>query len=530
MKETMGQIIKRLRKANGFTQEELAEQIGVTFQAVSKWENGVGLPDISQIVPLANALKVSTDVLFGQLNTSYSDEVAILVRDAYNLVDGVGSTESLLCCYQALQDGLERYPNDITLLMHTLEIGISLAYPENDCFDAEHGKDIYKNCVREAELIIKYCDIPTTILRARMIMVLLHAAYNNIEAAKDHARRFPIRADMTLDMMFSFIAHFEGDYKEEDCTVILNKWLSGENNFVYSFSYTNSLNKTFSGLEYSRYEELGRVNRKPEFDTIKGVNRPVLLENMIPFNGAEEVKNVYTENWYNYEKGISKFATMKYESASGTSTYVWIPRFAYKIQDFYLGKSYNKIPNTAMDIVFLRENTDYMANNEVLPSGYAVHPAFADGEVGFWVMIDTKEASSLSAAVDGAIVVDGATMEDLEESHLMKNSEYAAVAYLLRVLGNTQVIFDEKEYVAAVYDETRTDFDSYYSSYFNVNNVENVKGHAMNDTPWDLRKTPVTFEISKPFLMRSVDEGGMFYYEAVTGSETGRYRTVITSR
>ena len=65
MHETMGQIIKRLRKERGLTQESLAERLGVTFQAVSKWETDAGMPDVSQIVPLANAFGVRTDVLFG---------------------------------------------------------------------------------------------------------------------------------------------------------------------------------------------------------------------------------------------------------------------------------------------------------------------------------------------------------------------------------------------------------------------------------------------------------------------------------
>ncbi|MBP3292508.1 MAG: helix-turn-helix transcriptional regulator, partial [Clostridia bacterium] len=46
----IGQIIKKLRKERNLTQEELAEQLNVTAQSVSKWENGTGLPDISQVV------------------------------------------------------------------------------------------------------------------------------------------------------------------------------------------------------------------------------------------------------------------------------------------------------------------------------------------------------------------------------------------------------------------------------------------------------------------------------------------------
>ncbi|MBR4859503.1 MAG: helix-turn-helix domain-containing protein [Clostridia bacterium] len=54
-----GATIKRLREAKGITQLQLADEIGVSSKAVSKWETAKGLPDITLIEPLARALGVS---------------------------------------------------------------------------------------------------------------------------------------------------------------------------------------------------------------------------------------------------------------------------------------------------------------------------------------------------------------------------------------------------------------------------------------------------------------------------------------
>ena len=81
MSETMGQIIRRLRKERNLTQEELAEQLNVTFQAVSRWENGTGMPDISQVVPLSNVFGVTTDVLFGKDGTDGDEVIASFIKD-----------------------------------------------------------------------------------------------------------------------------------------------------------------------------------------------------------------------------------------------------------------------------------------------------------------------------------------------------------------------------------------------------------------------------------------------------------------
>ena len=61
--------IKEHRAKNQLTQHQLAERVGVTPQAISKWEKGTGYPDVSLIVSLANALRISTDELLEHKNT-----------------------------------------------------------------------------------------------------------------------------------------------------------------------------------------------------------------------------------------------------------------------------------------------------------------------------------------------------------------------------------------------------------------------------------------------------------------------------
>lgn len=65
MKAVLGENIARYRKAQGLTQAALADILGVTFQAVSKWETGQTAPETGLLPPLADALDVSVDRLLG---------------------------------------------------------------------------------------------------------------------------------------------------------------------------------------------------------------------------------------------------------------------------------------------------------------------------------------------------------------------------------------------------------------------------------------------------------------------------------
>ncbi len=215
MTHSIGKTIRRLRRERGLTQEELAEQLNITAQAISRWENETGMPDISQIVPLASVFGVSTDVLFGMSGMSDEEEVSKIMQEAGMLITSPATRESVKASYQVLQKGLERHPNNMRLLMQCLEMGIALAYPENHIYDAENAQAIYKECIREAGLVIAYSKNTTYVLRAHMIMVMLHASYGNFEEARQHAKKFPWHADMTLHYMNASISHFEKKYDSE---------------------------------------------------------------------------------------------------------------------------------------------------------------------------------------------------------------------------------------------------------------------------------------------------------------------------
>lgn len=62
-KQTLGMMISSLRKEKGMTQLELAEKMGVTDKAVSKWERDLSFPNINSIPKLAETLDVSVDDL-----------------------------------------------------------------------------------------------------------------------------------------------------------------------------------------------------------------------------------------------------------------------------------------------------------------------------------------------------------------------------------------------------------------------------------------------------------------------------------
>ena len=85
MELKLGATIKKLRTARGITQDELANKMGVSFQAVSKWETNTTTPDISLLPQLATFFGVSIDSLFSMNKDDYMERISNMIRDEYTI-------------------------------------------------------------------------------------------------------------------------------------------------------------------------------------------------------------------------------------------------------------------------------------------------------------------------------------------------------------------------------------------------------------------------------------------------------------
>ena len=99
-----GTTIKQLREQRGMTQSDLAERIGVSSKTVSKWETAKGLPDISLLQPLAQALGISVIELMNGEHITNRNISANMLRSKFyvcpicgNILHTIGET-LISCC------------------------------------------------------------------------------------------------------------------------------------------------------------------------------------------------------------------------------------------------------------------------------------------------------------------------------------------------------------------------------------------------------------------------------------------------
>lgn len=152
---TIGEKIKFLRITQGMTQEKLGERLGISAQAVSKWERGVTYPDIVYLPSLTKALDTSADALLG-IESNRKDEKVALFDETYDLWQKGKRNEEM---YWLAREAVAAYPSRFDYEFWLASAEFWFAYEENLKPHPESGyfNDLMENALRRFEHITEVC-------------------------------------------------------------------------------------------------------------------------------------------------------------------------------------------------------------------------------------------------------------------------------------------------------------------------------------------------------------------------------------
>lgn len=181
MELIIGEKLKKMRRERDLTQEEVASQLGISFQAISKWERGDGYPDITMLPSLANYFGITVDELIGMNEIAAQERLdKINAEWAENRKVGLHNEN-----VELMKDALKTYPNNALLLV---QLSSSL-----ERLDGTNGekREYLRESIDVQEQILKYSD--DSELRGAVLFNISDAyyRYGDYEKAEEYARKLP---------------------------------------------------------------------------------------------------------------------------------------------------------------------------------------------------------------------------------------------------------------------------------------------------------------------------------------------------
>ncbi|MBQ3528375.1 MAG: helix-turn-helix transcriptional regulator [Clostridia bacterium] len=204
MQLNLGNKIRELRRRDGRTQEDLADALGITSQAVSRWESGGSYPDMEIMPAIANYFGVTIDELFGYHNDRDNKIDAIIERINEFGIRSRGDDEWVDECLTILREGLAEFPQNERLII-TLAETLSEAgwrrhkewlYYDDEGF-IQHSYDVHKSneywaeSIKLCEYLVSNAADNATVTRAIHILVLLYRNIGENDKAIAYAKKMP---------------------------------------------------------------------------------------------------------------------------------------------------------------------------------------------------------------------------------------------------------------------------------------------------------------------------------------------------
>ena len=166
---TINERLKKLRQAKENTQEDLAEYIGISFQAISKWERGEAFPDITLLPKIAAYYNVSVDDLLGVDKIRRKEKIARYCDRA--------KTENGLAVWR---EAIGEFPNDLEVISHYM-----YALPDDNEQEAREKIKMAERLINEST------DQENYTFGALQNLCYTHKKLGEVETAKKYAEQLP---------------------------------------------------------------------------------------------------------------------------------------------------------------------------------------------------------------------------------------------------------------------------------------------------------------------------------------------------
>lgn len=245
MKVLLAQKLREFRKKQGLTQEQLAEAMGVTVGAVSKWESGSSTPDISIILELADFFETSVDVLLGYTQQSAS------LEDSVCRLRELRIQKEYEAAFRESEKALQRFPNNFQVVYESARIYQLAGLERCDKAALIRCQELYR---RSLELISQNEDreiSPVSIYIA--IANAMHSA-GDVEGALKLLKEYNVEGVNNVEI--GTILAKEKETSQEALNYLTRALLSAETSMLqFSVGYANAclhLDRPAQALEFNR--------------------------------------------------------------------------------------------------------------------------------------------------------------------------------------------------------------------------------------------------------------------------------------
>ncbi len=206
----IGITIKKYRHQQDLTQEQLAEYLNVSVSAVSQWESGKTIPDVSTILGLANFFDVTLDELFGR-NSKEKEKELEKYHELETQYAHDGEVEKRLSVWR---EATQKYPGDFNCLIKLADALTSTVYIDGD------EEEIEKNAqesIAICERILRDCNDNDIRSFALQYLVHLHSNKDLPTANEEKAVKYAMMADslFTCQEVLLETAYFTEESKDK---------------------------------------------------------------------------------------------------------------------------------------------------------------------------------------------------------------------------------------------------------------------------------------------------------------------------